>query len=226
MSREVLLVCAACAAGCAVVLGWPGRRRDPASGPGRLRGWWQRSGDLLRPGRPPPIAEFLSALAAELSAGQPTGAALLAAVRDLDRAPCPQAVVAVTGGGDVAAALRRDAEARGGYPLRGLAACWEVAERSGAGLSVAVGRLAESVRAATEADAQLRAELAAVRTSAWILAALPGLGLAMGHWIGAQPLTWLLGGWVGRVVAIVGICLQLVGGTWLHLMVSRTRARL
>jgi tight adherence protein B len=101
-----------------------------------------------------------------------------------------------------------------------------VSERSGAGLSVAVARLAGGLRASAEADAQLVAEIAAVRTSARLLAGLPLLGLLIGQWIGADPLTWLTGSWVGRIVFVLGVALQVAGITWLHRMVAATRDRL
>jgi tight adherence protein B len=126
-------------------------------------------------------------------------------------------------GADVAGALRADARAPGARALRGLAACWEVSERSGAGLSVAVSRLAEGLRAAADAEAQLAGEVAAVRTSARLLAGLPLLGLLIGQWIGADPVAWLTGSWVGRAVLLTGVALQLLGMAWLRHMVASTR---
>jgi tight adherence protein B len=180
----------------------------------------------VRPAPAPPVAELLTALAAELAAGQPTGAALESAASGLVPHPCPRALAASRSGADVATALRADAQVPGARALRGLAACWEVSERSGAGLSVAVARLAGGLRASAEADAQLVAEIAAVRTSARLLAGLPLLGLLIGQWIGADPLTWLTGSWVGRIVFVLGVALQVAGITWLHRMVAATRDRL
>ncbi len=185
----------------------------------------------IRPGPPLPIAELLGALSAELSAGQPTSSALLAASSGLVPHPCPQAAAAARTGGDVPTALRADAgvpaaRAPDSQALRGLAACWEVAEHSGAGLAVAVTRLGTGRRAAAAADAQLASELAAVRTSARLLAALPLFGLLIGQWIGARPVAWLLGGAVGRVILVAGLGLQLAGIAWLARMVSVARGRL
>jgi len=226
VSREVLVLCAAVAAAGAVLLLWPIRPPDDAQrsspGPSRVEGLVSR----LRPANPPPIPELLSALAAELAAGQPTGVALQAAVVGLAPNPCPRAIAASRAGTDVADALRADARAPGANALRGLAACWEVSERSGAGLSVAVSRIAASLRAGAEADAQLAGEVAAVRTSARMLAGLPLLGLLIGQWIGAEPLAWLTGSWVGRGVLVTGVALQLLGIAWLRHMVSVTRGRL
>lgn len=222
----MLLVGAAIGAAVAVLLMWPGhplpRNSSPARGPGAIDGLWAR----LRPGVPPPTVELLSALAAELAAGQPTVLALQGAAAGLEPNPCPQALAACRTGGDVPAALRADAQVGGAAPLRGLAACWEVADRSGAGLALAVTRMASGLRAAAESDAQLEGEIAAVRTSARLLAGLPLLGLLIGQWIGADPLAWLAGGWLGRGVLAAGMAFQLVGIAWLRRMVRSTRAAL
>ena len=178
-------------------------------------GWmpWRKRGPL-------PILALLVGLAAELATGQPTGAALDQASRDLQPDPCPNARRAARSGGDVADALRLDAERPGGAVLRNLAACWEVAEHSGAGLALAVERLADGVRAGEQARAQLAAEVAAARASARLLAALPLMGLLIGQWIGANPLVWLTGTWIGRLALLMGLGLEGLGLLWLRRMVS------
>lgn len=123
----------------------------------------------------------------------------------------------------MADALRRDGIESGAAGLAALAACWEVAEHSGAGLSAAVARLADGLRASESARAQLTSEVAAVRSSARILAALPIFGLVTGQWIGAHPLAWLLGGWWGRLVLVLGAVLQIAGLMWLRRVVSGVR---
>jgi len=221
VTRAVLVLCAAVAAAGAVLLIGPARREE-----GSTRGgtnWSDALVGRVRPVTPAPIPELLSALAAELAAGQPTVLALESAAVGLEPDPCPQAIAACRTGADVAGALRADARAPGARALRGLAACWEVSERSGAGLSVAVSRLAEGLRAAADAEAQLAGEVAAVRTSARLLAGLPLLGLLIGQWIGADPLAWLTGSWVGRAVLLSGVALQLLGMAWLRHMVAATR---
>ncbi|MGB7981302.1 MAG: hypothetical protein WCF36_10995, partial [Candidatus Nanopelagicales bacterium] len=128
-------------------------------------------------------------------------------------------------------ALHADAGAAGAHApdaqaLRGLAACWEVAEHSGAGLALAVARLGVGRRQAAEAEAELASELAGVRASARLLAMLPLFGLLIGQWIGAEPLGWLLGSAAGRGVLVAGIVMQLAGIVWLRRMVSVARGRL
>jgi len=224
---------AALAAAATVFLGWPGPPVRPRHGGRRSGSARQLSGasvrwalGRIRPAPPPPVAELLAGLVAELRAGRPTGLALAAAAGDLDPVPCPHALAACRSGAEVSAALRRDAQAPGAHDLRALAACWEVADHSGAGLAAAVSRLAEGMRASAAIEAQLSGEVAAVRTSAGLLAALPLLGLVIGHWVGAEPLGWLLGSGTGRVVLVVGLGLQGLGMAWLHRMVARARVQL
>ncbi|MGB8022115.1 MAG: hypothetical protein WCF04_12865 [Candidatus Nanopelagicales bacterium] len=224
MTTSALVILAASSAGLAVWLRWPRTSPAPASRAlGRLHSPTGTLLSRLRPSKEPPVGELLAGLAAELAAGQPTGVALEQAAAGLVPPPCPRALRAVRMGGDVAAALRRDGVESGVAGLAALAACWEVAEHSGAGLSAAVARLADGLRASELARAQLTSELAAVRTSARMLAALPVFGLVTGQWIGAHPLAWLLGGWWGRLVLLLGAALQAAGLMWLRRLVAGVR---
>ena len=167
---------------------------------------------------------LLGALAAELDAGQALDAALEQACAPLDPDPCPRARVAARIGGDVPAALREDARAANSSALRALAACWEVAGRSGSGLGASVRRLAESERSAHAARGELSAELATVRASSKLLAALPLLGLLLGMGLGANPVAWLVSSWIGRGALVAGLLLQGAGLLWLQRIVKRARA--
>lgn len=220
MAAALLLGLAVWLRGSAV--GEGGGRASPGLA-GKPSGWMSRL--VTRRGEPP-IAPFLAALAAELRAGQPTRCALDLACAGLAPPPCPTARQAAIVGGDVATALRCDARETGVSVLRSLAACWEVAEHSGSGLAEAVDRLAQGHRSAQRAAGQLSAEVAAARASARILALLPVFGLLVGHWIGADPLGWLLGTWPGRAALVVGGLLQLLGLMWLNRLTAGVRARL
>lgn len=197
-----------------------GRPVSPGAGGSRPLA---RIGALLRRRRQLDVVALLSALAAELEAGQPTTAALEAACRTLPGEPCGQALAAARLGGDVAVALRADARTEGCAGLRLLAACWEVAGSSGAGLALSVRRLAEAERASRLARADLVGELAAVRASAQLLAGLPLLGLGLGIAMGASPVAWLVGSTMGRVALLAGLALQALGLLWLQRIVRRAR---
>lgn len=178
----------------------------------------------LRRSRAPDVGTLLAALAAELDAGQALDVALQEACRGLDPPPCPRALAAAHTGGDVAAAMRLDAQATRSGGLRALAACWQVAGRSGSGLSASVHRLARAHRASAQARGELVAELATVRASARLLAGLPLVGLLFGIALGAEPLTWLSATWIGRLTFTVGLAMQAVGLLWLRRITTRAEA--
>ena len=69
-----------------------------------------------------------------------------------------------------------------------------------------------------------RSRRCARRRACW--PGLPLLGLLIGQWIGAEPLVWLTGTWVGRGTLLAGLALQLLGMAWLRHMVAATRDRL
>jgi tight adherence protein B len=158
--------------------------------------------------------QALGALATELEAGQSPRAA----IRRCAGVPptWPAAAGAAQFGGDVAEALVADARASPlvGDLLRDLAACWRVAERSGAGLAVAVARLAQAARTAEDVRVDLEAQLAAPRATARLLGLLPALGIGFGVMLGAEPLAWLTGTGVGRLCLATGVALTLTGLWW------------
>lgn len=168
--------------------------------------------------------EWVESVVAELRAGADPVGALVAAETAAPRPVAPGAVIAVRSGADVASALGRDAAAS---PLmRGVAACWTVAQGSGAGLAAALLSLADSARAAESVRRELHAGLAEPRATALVLAALPLVGLAMGIALGADPLDWLLGTSAGRVVLALGIALESAGAWWAWRIASRLEAEL
>ncbi len=164
--------------------------------------------------------ETCLALSAELRAGQPVRLALQRAALVCDPPVCPAALAAARLGGDVPAALRADAAV--GLPvLRGMAACWQVGESSGAGLALAIERMADSARAADEVREQLATALAGPRATARLLGSLPLVGIAMGMLMGANPLAWLLGSAYGLVVLAAGIALTGLGLWWTDRIAKR-----
>ncbi|WP_078616911.1 type II secretion system F family protein [Streptomyces sp. 351MFTsu5.1] len=127
-----------------------------------------------------------------------------------------QAVVlaAARFGGDVPGALAAAARRPGAEGLLGLAACWRVAVDQGAGLAAGLDRLEGALRAERDQRADLRAQLAGARSTAWMLAALPVLGLGLGAALGADPLRVLLHSGAGLGCLVVGGVLEGVGTWW------------
>ena len=156
------------------------------------------------------VIRAVAALASELEAGQPPSVAL---IRSGGEPSCwPAAAAAARHGGDVTDALKRDASHT---PICGpLAACWQVGERSGAGLAAAVGRLAASARSAEEARSTLEGQLAVPRATARMLAGLPAVGIGFGLLLGADPVGWLTGTPAGRLCLAAGVAMVAVGLWW------------
>ncbi len=160
--------------------------------------------------------EWVEALGAEVRAGRDPSSALVAASSSVP--VCPRALAAARGGGSVVAALRLDG-ARSDL-VRGVAACWEVAEGSGAGLAASLATLADAARETERVRRELQAGLAEPRATAVVLTALPLVGLALGSMLGADPLRWLLGSSAGLLVLGAGLVLEAAGAAWVWRITS------
>ncbi|WP_226961801.1 MULTISPECIES: type II secretion system F family protein [Streptomyces] len=165
------------------------------------------------------VVDFCVALAGEVQAGRPAVAALTVAGRaELGRlAAGPLAAAGY--GGDVPAALRSAAERPGAEGLRGVAACWEVAVQGGASLAAGLERVATALRAERDQHEELRALLAGPRATAWVLAALPLGGLALGSTLGVSPLRTLFGTPAGLLCLGLGALFQWLGMVWVAAIV-------
>lgn len=170
--------------------------------------------------------EFLGALSAELGVGQPLAIAFERAAASIPVTICPLSRAAARMGGDLADALRQDAERERLPSLRALAALWRVSEESGASLAAAVGRLAQSQLASEEIRGTLQAELAGPKATAKVLAGLPILGLLLGSSLGGDPIGWLTGSIWGVAVLVVGIALESLGIFWVLRMMRAVEQRL
>ena len=160
------------------------------------------------------VLEACELLAAELRAGQPPGAALARAARDFSA--LEPASRAFRMAGDVPDALRRAAAERGAADLALLAASWQVAQQSGAGLAVTVGRLAVGLRATAATQRLVAAELASARATARLMAGLPVLALSMGSGIGGDPWAFLLTSPAGLVCLALGLGFGFAGLWWIE----------
>ena len=157
--------------------------------------------------------EWLDSLVAELSSGRDPGAALVAVAPLGDGLQvCPHATAAARGGADVVVALRVDGERSD--TVRAVAACWDVAASTGAGLAASLTVLADAVRENERVRDELAAGLAEPRATAVVLACLPVLGLVLGSMLGAEPLQWLTGSRAGWAVLAAGLSLEAFGCLW------------
>ena len=158
------------------------------------------------------VARMCSAVAAELKSGLPAPEALTRACHLYPAAP--RAAAAARLNGDIPAAMRQDAALLGSPELAGLAACWSVADHTGAGLARGCDRIAEVARTHKQLDADLAQELAAPRATAKVLSLLPVVGLGLGQLLGAQPLVFLLGTSLGLACTTGGALLVTGGVVW------------
>ncbi|HTJ66198.1 MAG TPA: hypothetical protein VL551_01590 [Actinospica sp.] len=170
------------------------------------------------------ITALCTALRAELEAGLQPRTAFTSAVwscpelADLAEEACrPGKEV------DLPALLTKHSGQPGRRALRALAACWYAADRHGIALADAVSGIEEGLRAE---GARLRAtevELAGIRATILLLAALPIFGFALGLALGANPLDTLLHNTIGQLSLLTGVGLDLVGLLWTDRLVASLR---
>lgn len=179
--------------------------------------------DRIRAARRSHVVEVGEAMVGELRAGQPPTRAL---ARAADVWPELAPVVAASRlGADLPSAMRQAAGRPGAESLADLAAAWQVAERSGAGLSVALGQVVASARGRQLADALVAGELASARATARLVAALPVGTLAMSAGIGGDPWSFLLDSPVGVALLGAGVGLIFVGLAWIDRIAGSVTAR-
>lgn len=169
------------------------------------------------------VVETSEALVGELRAGQPPARAL---VRCVEVWPAFGPVASAASlGADVPTALRRVAEQPGAEGMADLAAAWQVAERSGAGLAPALDRVAGTARARQNTRHLVSAELSSARATALLVAVLPFGSLALTAGVGGDPWHFLLDTPVGLVCLACGAVLVFAGLAWIDRIAGSVVAR-
>jgi tight adherence protein B len=158
-------------------------------------------------------------IASDLTAGQPPSAALARAAGEWEEL----APVAAAGrmGADVPGALRVLAARPGASQLRRVAATWQVAHDTGAGLAAAMRTAGDAIRAERRTGRLVATELAAAHATARMLAVLPLGVLVLGLGIGGDPVGFLLRSTPGLVVLAAGLALTFCGLSWLERIAER-----
>jgi tight adherence protein B len=187
------------------------------------RSWRRRGARVVAERRRREVVALCLAFRAELRGGQDARAAL----RESVESACPELagllVGPLTAGEDVIPILRTAAKDPGREALAYLAACWHAAD-GGAGMARAIGRLAVALRASEAQRREVAAELAAVRTSARLLAGLPAAGIVLGSGMGAAPLDVLFHTFAGQVCLALGMSCVLGGLAWMNQIVRSAEA--
>ena len=117
------------------------------------------------------------------------------------------------------------AQRAGAGELATLAATWQVAHDTGAGLAAAIGQAAEVIRDDRRTTRLVASELAAAHATARMLALLPVGVLLLGAGVGGDPLGFLTGSMPGLVCLGLGLGLSFVGMLWLDRIADRVLGR-
>lgn len=163
------------------------------------------------------LVEAADALASEIRAGLPPGVALGHVAETW--AELEPVAAAARIDADVTAAFRRLGSQPGAAPMQEIAAAWEVAQRSGSGLAVALDRAVDRGREDLEVQRVIRAELASARATARMIALLPIVVVTGAG--GADAWEFLLGSTPGLLCLAAGLGLAFVGLWWIEQIVDR-----
>jgi tight adherence protein B len=175
------------------------------------------------------LAEALRRITEELRAGSHPAAALAGVTADgpvAARLLAPAATAARLGD-DVPTALLRGQHAgpASAAELVRVAAAWSLAERHGVPLADVLVGVHDDIRWRVRFGAGVRAQLAGPRATAGVLTALPGLGVALGQLLGADPIAVLRGGPLGQTLLVVGLALIAAGRAWTEQILRRAVPR-
>ncbi len=128
-------------------------------------------------------------------------------------------------GADVAAGLRGVGETAA-LPSQWerLAVCWQLAADHGLAISALMQAAQRDIVERQRFSNQVRAAMAGARATATILAGLPVLAVLMGQAIGANPLSFLLGGAPGGWLLVAGLMLVCGGLLWADRITDKAAA--
>lgn len=169
------------------------------------------------------VVDVCEALVGELRAGQP----LVTSLEHCGQVwPELEPVVAAGRlGADVPSALRRLAARPGAEGLREVAAAWQVAQQSGAGLATALAQVAGTARQRQSTRHLVRGELASAQATARLVAGLPVASLAMSAGIGGDPWHFLFGTPVGLGCLGLGAVFAFAGLVWIDRIAAAVLSR-
>ena len=185
------------------------------------RVWTAGRRDRVEESRLASLGEGLGALTAELRSGRPLAPAISSAVAACGSEESGRALARAVRAAGPAARSEPGSQDAVAAALDRLSAAVLLSARTGCSLADVVAAVDEDLRARRRHRQELRAATAAPRASAMLLAGLPGLGLAMGSGIGADPWRVLTGTGTGQVLLVAGVALELAGLAWSRRLVER-----
>lgn len=167
----------------------------------------------------------LAAFSSEIRVGTSPRAALRLA---LNTTPglCPTVLVALADDGDVAAALRHDAQRQQLPEWNALATVWQLSDERGVSIRPAADQLLTYVKQVVATRHLVAAELAEAMSTMRVLALLPVAGIVLGMVLGANPLGWLLTTTLGQVALLLAVGFEVVGWLWVRAIARRVVRRL
>lgn len=137
------------------------------------------------------------------------GALVLAELAQLTRTEGRSAVAGSARAGDAIAA-----DSTRGQVVARLRAGWLLTRWYGLAFSPLVLALVQDLSEQQVARTERAGQVAGPRTSGFVMAGLPLLGLALGAGMGADPWRVLIGSAVGNLLLVVGVCLTCAGLLW------------
>ena len=159
-----------------------------------------------------------AALAAELRAGLPPGAALVSAASELPTLGprLSRSAVAVGRGASLADELALVARTEPCPRLTAVAAVCAAGEATGSGIADVLDRVGRGFAVDDEAMAELAALAAGPRATAIVLAGLPAVAVALGTALGLAPTRILFHTVLGGALVLVALALELAGLAWVR----------
>jgi len=158
------------------------------------------------------IIKACGMIAGQLEAGEIPAQAMLNTAEDVPLLASVAGTIQI--GGDVPAELHFLAGRPGCSGLDWLARSWQLCERTGMPLSPVIRRLSDTLRQQGIVRDQRRAELASAKSTSRLLAGLPAIGMAMGFFVGADPIEFLTDSLAGHLCLVCAASLISGGLIW------------
>lgn len=164
---------------------------------------------------------FLWAIKAELEAGVTAETALAQGISAVPKAFLTATRSALDAHSDFHSALKVDAIELNADEIFQLAEILEITAITGASIDTSISRLITTVRARQAQTQLIREELASTKTTMYVLAAIPILGLFIGAVAGLSPLSFLTGKPWGWACLGCALLLEGLGVVWIRILVKR-----